>query len=270
MKRMLLGGYLVLGILKNRKAKNLKVWPKPFILGHRGARAEVPENTIAAFLRAHELLADGVEFDVSLSKDEIPVVIHDQTVNRTTDGVGLVKDLTVLELQKLKSKPLNGFITQGVPTLEEVMKSLPDGFIVNVELKFSGNYSKREFIDAVMPTLALHQERLKIIISSFDGELLSILRENYPKILISLILSTKDKHWPKSLNYLALINPEGIHLSLDLLSPLILRLIRAAGLKVGVWTINDKSIAQKLWAMKIDGIFTDQVGKIVKALRYSS
>ena len=92
---------------------------RPFIIGHRGASAEAPENTLVAFLLAQAQGADGIEFDVQLSADGCPVVIHDGNLARTTNGRGQVQDFTVAALQKLDAG--HG---QPIPTLDEVFESL--------------------------------------------------------------------------------------------------------------------------------------------------
>lgn len=263
--RLWLGLYLAFIACKKDQFKK-NPFPRPsWILGHRGARSEAPENTLSAFDTAMKLGADGVEFDVSLSRDGIPVVIHDESLSRTTDGEGFVKDHTALELSLLNaSKPIPGYKKESVPTLEQTLSSLPDHAIANVELKFSGNFDKPFFVDAVLKVLGEHEQRLRLIISSFDGELLSIFRSRAEKLVISLLLSHKDR-WPKSLSYFLSIRPDALHLSPKLLSPMIMKLARSLGLKVAIWTINDISTAKKLWAMGVDGIFTDQVRRMVKA-----
>src|SRR5919199_4292991 len=124
---------------------------KPLVLGHRGASALAPENTIAAFLLARQLDADGVELDVQLSRDRIPVIIHDDTVDRTTDGHGRVRRLTILELKQFDAGAWKGdrFRGERIPTLAEVFDALADWIgkvalprrarrgIINVELKTS-------------------------------------------------------------------------------------------------------------------------------------
>ena len=106
-------------------------------LGHRGAREVAPENTLASFRKALELGADGVELDVMLSRDKQVVVIHDYTVDRTTDGSGTVRDLSLAELKSVDAGSWfsPNFQNERIPTLEEVVHSLPGDTILNVELK---------------------------------------------------------------------------------------------------------------------------------------
>ena len=107
------------------------------IYGHRGASAHAPENTLEAFALSMEMGADGFELDVHMSKDGELVVIHDETVDRTTDGTGFVRDLTLQQLKELDaSASMEGFRNCRIPTLREVFTLVQDtDHIVNVEIK---------------------------------------------------------------------------------------------------------------------------------------
>ncbi len=100
------------------------------IYAHRGVSAEIPENTLAAFHRALELGAEGIELDVHLSADGVPVVIHDQTVDRTTDGSGAVHEMTVAELQAFDAGG-----GERIPTLADVLDLVEDKLHVDIEVK---------------------------------------------------------------------------------------------------------------------------------------
>ncbi|HEY9089295.1 MAG TPA: glycerophosphodiester phosphodiesterase family protein, partial [Anaerolineaceae bacterium] len=116
---------------------NLPDWnTRPLVLAHRGASAFAPENTLAAFRRAVELGAHGVELDAKLSADGHIVVIHDQTVDRTTNGSGKVRQKTLAELRELDagSKFRPAFAGETIPTLEEVLESVGRQCLVDVEL----------------------------------------------------------------------------------------------------------------------------------------
>src|SRR5579863_1834901 len=108
------------------------------IFAHRGNSGEAPENTLAAFRQVAGVGADGVEFDVQLSRDGVPVVIHDETVDRTTDGKGAVAGLTLAQLQVLDAGKWFGaaFAGERIPTLEAVLEVFRGASIrVNIELK---------------------------------------------------------------------------------------------------------------------------------------
>ena len=106
-------------------------------IAHRGASAVAPPNTLAAFSKAAELGADGIEFDVHLSADGVPVVIHDFTVDATTDGHGRVAGLTVAQLKQLDAGSAfdPAFAGERIPTLEEVLRFVGGALLLNVELK---------------------------------------------------------------------------------------------------------------------------------------
>ena len=113
--------------------------PVVSIFAHRGASDAAPENTLPAFARAVEQGADGIELDVHLSRDGELVVIHDETLDRTTDGAGWVKDRTLAELRALRAdNGLPGFAEARIPTLREVLDLLrPTDLLLNIELKTS-------------------------------------------------------------------------------------------------------------------------------------
>jgi len=114
----------------------------PAVIGHRGASAAAPENTLAAFNLAVLLGADAVELDAKLSKDDVPVVMHDPTVDRTTDGRGRVADLTLADLKKLDAGSWKDakYTGERAPTLAEVFEAVGSRLWINVELT---NYTTR-------------------------------------------------------------------------------------------------------------------------------
>lgn len=248
-----------------RKKSPSPQWPKqPWILGHRGARALAPENTLSSFRLAMEHGADGVEFDVILSKDCVPMVIHDDTLERTTNGHGLVTDLSAQELKNLDAtKIMPQFTKEGVPSLAETLSALPGGTITNIELKSPGRFAKAALVEKVLSVARLHQDRLIIIFSSFDGEILSLLRAQKPNYLISLLLCNRDHHWPWALKYWHHIQPDALHLPPSLATNTILSLAKKAQLPVAIWTINDPMVAHNYFAHGVSGIFTDRVPEVV-------
>lgn len=240
-------------------------WPaERFVLGHRGARAKAPENTLASFRMAMEQGADGVEFDVLLSRDAVPIVIHDEYLERTTDARGAVADLSAKQLARINAalQPL-GFAREGVPTLEETLAALPDGAIANVELKGSGHHPKPLLIDRVLPHLRAHRSRLCLIVSSFDPELLLRLRAVDPHILIGLLFSPRDEYWPRAFRHWPEIRPDALHLPPVLVSPWIVREAKKKNLRVALWTINSGAKAKQYFQWGVDGVISDDPSLIL-------
>lgn len=251
-------------------AKIRALSPIPWILGHRGARSCAPENTLISFQKAFELGAHGVEFDVIMSKDGIPVIIHDETLERTTNGHGLVADHTARDLQNLDAtKLMPGFLKEGVPTLSQTLSAMPDQAIVNIELKSEGHFSKADFVQAVHQEALQHDSRLRIIYSSFDGEVLAHLRTLAPDAFISLLLCPRDHNWPSALQFWRPIKPDALHIPPSMATKRFLQHAARAKLPVAVWTINDPKLAKILIAQGVMGIFTDHVSEIAGALNKS-
>lgn len=242
-------------------------WPqKQWILGHRGARNIAPENTISAFKQALTNGADGVELDVFLSKDEQLVVIHDESVDRTTDGSGLVWDFTVKELSLLNAaREFPALPKEGVPTLKQVLDLMPAQTIINIEIKQSISFTKDKLIKNLMELLASYQKKFCIIISSFDVELLILLRKVAPNYLISLLLDEAADNELLT-KQLRLIKPDGVHLSAQNASALLISFIQFAGVHVAIWTVNDVKSAKKWFSLGVNGIFTDKVAELVKTV----
>ena len=148
------------------------------ILAHRGASAYAPENTLAAFRLAREMGADGIELDVQLTRDRVPVVIHDDTVNRTTDGQGIVTEMTVGEITRLDAGTWKADEYRGerTPTLAQVFDALGDWLkpsgrsrpcLINVELK-SERVRTGGLERQVLNVIARYGVQDRILLSSFN------------------------------------------------------------------------------------------------------
>jgi glycerophosphoryl diester phosphodiesterase len=211
-------------------------------IGHRGARAYEPENTLSSFRRALELGVDAVELDVRKTRDNELVVIHNADVNKTTYGSGAVNELTLEEIQR--------FVTEKgehVPTLEEVLDAVARRVKVLVELKETGTEEQ------VMDLIRKKRLTENVIITSFNEDALRKVRELSDEVETGLI-------------YVRHKNP--IQAALDLKAEYLLPLYRfthssniqkahEAGLKVIVWTINNKEEADEYKKKGVDGIASD-------------
>src|SRR3989304_10409901 len=161
---------------------------RPLIFAHRGASAYAPENTLAAFRLALEHGADGIELDAKLSADGQVVVIHDQTVDRTTDGHGRVNQLTLTQLRQLDAGFCKGAAFKGerIPTLAEVLEMLGDRLIINIELT---NYdSPQDGLPEKAAELvrAGHLEQ-SVLFSSFLPSNLLAIRNILPSVPLAIL-----------------------------------------------------------------------------------
>ena len=208
------------------------------IYGHRGASAYAPENTLEAFRLAMDMGADGFELDVHMSRDGELVVIHDETVDRTTDGTGLVRELTLAQLKDLDaSNGMASYRGARIPTLEEVFDLIRDTrHIVNVEVKtddwfYSGIEEK---------CLALAKEmgvEDRIIYSSFNHHTLRKLRELKPDVKLGMLFGDiMIAPW----EYAKQLSVEYLHpMKMNIYVPGFGENTRAAGYGINMWTIND-------------------------------
>ena len=152
------------------------------VAGHRGDSANCPENTVAAFRAAIEAGADMIETDVRLTRDGVPVLIHDRTVDRTTDGKGYVKDMTFAELRALNAGTKD--VPQQIPTLEELLELLTATDVtLNLEVKEyheEGNEARsRECVDKCVALIERYNMGGKMLFNSFDAPVLEYIHDAY-------------------------------------------------------------------------------------------
>lgn len=235
------------------------------VWAHRGASAHAPENTLEAFDLAHAQGADGAELDVQRSADGHLVVIHDETVDRTTDGTGRVVDLELADLVRLDAsrghdahRGADGASWHGgpvrVPTLAAVLDLLaPTGMTVNIELKNSvAPYPGME--SEVLAAAGAAGLRDRILCSSFNHRSIARLRELDPGVALGILYSQQlVRPWESG----AAFGATAIHPGHWLLGTEDLAAARQAGLATNVWTINRGDQLDAWYAAGVDAVITD-------------
>ena len=247
-----------------RRDSPITTLKKGTVIAHRGASRIAVENTNNAFLAAIKLGAHGVEFDVQLSLDGIPIIFHDEDLRRMTSAKGLVKDTTFDELLKLNVGTLDLGPTGKIPALKDALSVLPQGTIVNVELKDRGYFSAKTFASTVHGVLENHKSRLRFLVSSFDMEVLQAFRQIARDYYIGMLLSEED--WSAAMRKLPVIGPNALHIEPKLFSPCLVRLAKKMGLQLTVWTVNDPNVAKNLIELGADAIITDDPQTILEAV----
>lgn len=249
----------------------------PLILGHRGASAYAPENTLAAFHLAHELGADGIELDVQLTRDKVPVIIHDDTVDRTTDGKGRVSEMTVAEIRRLdagswKSEEYGG---EPIPTLAQVFDSLRDWLrptgrlrpcLVNVELK-----TERVRTDGlerqVLNVIARFGVQDRVLLSSFSPLSLYRAKRINPRLRRGLLY---DLSLPIALRgpWLRLLTgAKAMHPEHTMIDERYMKWAVGSKLQVNTWTVDDPTEARRLRDLGVSAIITNTPDVIREALQ---
>lgn len=209
----------------------------PLIWAHRGASGYAPENTIPAFLLAADMGADGVELDVQFTRDGAVVVCHDETVDRTSNGAGYVKDLDLAELKALNFDNGNkAYEGVQIPTLDEVLDALsPTGLTVNIELK-TGVFFYAGIEEAVLAIVKEHHFTDRVIYSSFNHYSVRKVRALCPTAKTGFLYADGPIDMP---SYGARYGADALHPACyNLKYPGFMGECRKRGLDVNVWTVN--------------------------------
>jgi glycerophosphoryl diester phosphodiesterase len=230
---------------------------RPLVIGHRGASSEAPENTIAAFELALAQGADGIELDVHLSADEQPVVIHDFTLERTTDGAGPVSGHRVRELKRLDAGGWRDrrFRGQRLQTLQEVLERFRDRARFWIELK-GGSALYPGIEDRVVSMIEIYDVVERVLVQSFDRAAIARVRALNREIPVGALVAEA----PLDLD---LLDPEAVDAICPgepVVSEELLREIRRAGLASYVWTVNEPARMDRLVEWGVSGIITDRPG----------
>jgi glycerophosphoryl diester phosphodiesterase len=236
---------------------------RPMVVAHRGASVEQPENTIEAFEAAIDAGADSVEFDVRMTADEIAVVMHDPDVSRTTDGTGLVPELTLADIRRLRIH-LPGGGTAGVPTLEEALHCLAGRAAADIEIKNlpgePGFTADREaVVEATLETLDESGFAGPVIVSSFNSRSVAHCKTIRPDVPTGL-LTSYDVDAAEALTRAV---AEGHPWVL----PFVTKVLEAGegfadrvhqgGALLGVWIADDPETARRLFELGVDAVATN-------------
>lgn len=219
----------------------------PIVLAHRGASAHAPENTMAAFQLAYDQGADGIELDVMLTKEGQVVVIHDDTVDRITNGSGKVSEMTLEQLQSLDAGE-----GERIPTLVEVLERFGGRFLINIELK---NYSS--MLDAlpleVIKLLKFHNLVESVLLSSFNPFNLVRIRRRLPQVKLGLITQPKmAERW-----MWRFFPHDARHPHFSDVDQQLVASMHAGHRKINVWTPDDPAEIRRLALLGVDGIITN-------------
>ena len=254
--------------------------PRPLVIAHQGGDGLWPSNTLFAFEHATELGVDVLEMDIHMTKDGVLVVSHDETVDRLTDGKGLIREKTLAEVQSFDAaydwSPLDDdaefpYRGQGIaiPTLESVFERFPD-YRMNIEIKQSDPPIVQPFCDLIRKR---HMEN-KVLVASFHDEDLAKFRETCPEVATS-----GSQGQIKTFVYLHLVflgrlyspNFSDVQVPIEssgitILTSRFVKVAHARGLWVDAWTIDDPAEMQMLIEIGVDGIITDRPDLLMEVL----
>jgi glycerophosphoryl diester phosphodiesterase len=232
--------------------------PQHAIIAHRGSSAYAPENTLAACTLALKQGADAIEIDVKLTKDNHVVVIHDQTVDRTTQGHGKVRELTLSEIRKLDAGSHFdvAFKDEPIPLLEEIIKAVGQLTYINIELTNYGSPLDNLPLK-VAELIKQYNLSNRVLISSFNPIALIRIGKHLPKTPLALLALPGWKGY-FARSFPGMLFPyESINIDKSDATDSFINKIHSRGKKVLVYTVNNKYLMHSLFSMDADGIFTD-------------
>lgn len=239
----------------------------PRVMGHRGAAGAAPENTLVGLRAAADQGARWVEFDVMLSGDGVPVLIHDENLKRTTGRNALVARTPLAELRALDAGAwfAPAFTGERIPTFEEALALLLDlSLSPNVEIKPSKGVDKAT-ARAVMAALShlWPLERMPVLVSSFSRVCLAVAERDAPQFPRGLLVTRPPRDWSEAARRLGCST---VHVEARRLTPQMAERIKAAGYGLAVYTVNDADVARDMIAAGVDCVITDTPGAIIAAL----
>ncbi len=234
-------------------------YPLPRWIAHRGGGGLAPENTLAGIRLAARMGFRAVEFDVMLTADGVPVLIHDETLDRTTSGSGRVAQTTWHNLSVLDAggKFHKAWRGESVPRLQEALDlCVRLGLAANVEIKPTAGYEAEtaglvaETVQAVWPSA------LPVVLSSFSEAALLVVRQMVPTLPRALLLESIPVDWSRRLEQ---VDAFALHVSAaDLSSKLAMDIVRA-GVPLAAYTVNDENLAASCWQAGCRALFTDRL-----------
>lgn len=250
---------------------------RPLIIGHRGASTHAPENTLAAFEMAIDAGADGIEFDVQLAKDVVPVVIHDETLLRTGRLQKRVRDLTSRELEqidvgtwfnaKFPKRANRKFTGETVPTLQQTLRLLRgfDGLLY-IELKCDET-NFRELAAIVCEVICDSPQLPQVIVKSFKLSVIPEVRHRLPSVQTAALFAPEIMHYLRRREYMIALAREfgadqlSVHYSL--ITPRLCRLASAAEMPLTVWTVDDPKWIVRRRQLGIGALITNDPAKML-------
>lgn len=234
------------------------------IIAHRGASSLAPENTLAAFRQAHALQTEWIEFDVTLTKDRVPIIFHDKETHRTTNLIG--RKISTLPLTEIKQLDAGSwfspeFAGEKIPTFAETLQFLATHNIhAHIELKPNHNFEVATVTQVLAEFRAIWPTHLTAIFSSFSVPMLRTLRQHDSTLNIAFI---HNRWHMDNLDILHELNCQAMHLNARYITEQQVHQLKAANFQVRCFTINHLKRGQILYSWGVDGVFTEHPERFV-------
>lgn len=239
------------------------LWPYPKLIAHRGGGKLAPENTLAAMRAGHQYGYKMVEYDVKLSHDLVPILMHDSTLERTTNADGLASERSLTALLQLDAGSWHSqdFAGEKIPTLEQIARYTQEkGIASNIEIKPTPGDERRTAERIANEAARLWAgQPIPPLLSSFSLDSLAAARAVQPDLPMGWITSELKEGWQTAIADLNLVS---LHLRHDKVTPELISQIHRMGLRLAVWTVNDPLKAEELLNWGVDAVITDALNTI--------
>ena len=243
-------------------ARFLEIDGRTRVIAHRGFSAEAPENTLVAIRRAIESRADMVEVDVTLSRDGRVILLHDETLDRTTTGTGRALDTSFRALRELDAGSwfASEFAGEKIPSLEEALELIRDRILLNIEIKGEAVTPELEggLVARVLERIESKGLEEQTILSSFSPLALAQARQIAPRVHTASLFNADLHEGMAPLDIMTEVGSGSLNLSHRQISPEILESCHAAKRPVAVYTVNDRETMQRMLDLGVHAIFTDR------------
>lgn len=241
------------------------------VIAHRGFSGAAPENTLTAFQKAVEAGSDMIELDVQFSKDRKLVVLHDDTLERTTNGRGRAVDFTLEELKNLDAGSWFGaqFSGEKIPTLKEVLELAQGRVLINIEIKHPehGQYSIAELAERALKEVKNARMIDRVIFSSFNPAALEWIKKREPRAWVALLY---HRDWNSVPDAMGGKEYGVLNLRHTYLTKAKIRKIHQEGKKINVYTVNSPEGLEQFVRWKVDGIITNYPDRLIQILKAKS
>ena len=229
---------------------------RPFVISHAACKGHAPENTLLGVRKAIELGADGIEIDVYASRDGVPVLIHDETVDRTTNGSGPVSEMSMAELRKLDAGG-----GERIPALAEVLEVTKDRALLVIEVKQAG--IEEQVLRVVRELGALND----CVVHSFNPQVVSRFRAAEPALPAALLIGAVDvTDWGQLFSFALSLNAQGISVFFPMVDAGLVWRAHLRKLSFYTWTVNEADEMGRLRDCGVDAITTDYPDRLREAL----
>lgn len=236
----------------------LDTLPRPTVIAHRGASAYAPENTLEAFRLAVAQGAHAIELDAKLTHDQRVVIYHDMRLGRTAAGAARIRDTNLADLEQLDASQgfPGGYAPTHIPTLDVVLEAIAPHLPINIELT---NYNDLfdDLPQRVTELVTRYQATERVWFSSFNPIALHRIARLLPQVPRGFLVLPGSRGWLIYRTFAPFIPHQAVHPHVSSVTPALVRHHQRRGKRVYVYTVNSPSVMRRLFALQVDGIFTD-------------